>query len=155
MTYEVRTEQASPRVLAAIHAQTSHQRLGADITRLVGTIWPVLRERGVRTGHNVVIYHNEEDGTFTIDAGVETFSEFTGRGEIGVVATPAGEAISVAHYGDYAKMAPAYAALERWCAANGRERTGVVWEVYGDWDDDPAKVRTDIYFQLKPASTVS
>ncbi|MBO0836448.1 MAG: hypothetical protein J2P28_13210, partial [Actinobacteria bacterium] len=58
MTYEVTIEQASPRVLAAIHAHTTEQRLGSDITRLLGGIWPVLREQGVRTGHNVVIYHN-------------------------------------------------------------------------------------------------
>ncbi|MBO0837486.1 MAG: GyrI-like domain-containing protein, partial [Actinobacteria bacterium] len=146
-------------------AHTTQQRLGSDITRLLGGIWPVLREQGVRTGHNVVIYHNSEgvcsdcgrpsngeDAPLSIDLGVETFSEFTGSGEIGVVATPAGEVITVAHYGDYAKMAQGYTALEQWCTDNGREKTGLVWEVYGDWDNDPAKVRTDIYFQLKPAS---
>ena len=28
----------------------------------------------------------------------------------------------------------------------------VNWEVYGDWDDDPAKRRTDIYFLLEPVT---
>jgi hypothetical protein len=28
----------------------------------------------------------------------------------------------------------------------------VNWEVYGDWDDDPARRRTDVYFLLE-AST--
>jgi hypothetical protein len=28
----------------------------------------------------------------------------------------------------------------------------VSWEVYGDWEDDPAKLRTDIYFLLRPAA---
>ena len=27
----------------------------------------------------------------------------------------------------------------------GPRLAGVSWEVYGDWDDDPAKRRTDIY----------
>jgi len=26
---------------------------------------------------------------------------------------------------------------------------GVTWEVYGDWHDDPAQVRTDVYFLLQ------
>jgi effector-binding domain-containing protein len=59
---------------------------------------------------------------------------------------------TTAHFGDYAKMAPAYAALEQWWTRNGRRPAGVSWEVYGDWDDDPAKVRTDIYFLLRPAT---
>jgi hypothetical protein len=46
-------------------------------------------------------------------------------------------------------MAGAYAALEQWCRDNGRRSAVVNWEVYGDWDDDPAKRRTDVYFLLE------
>jgi hypothetical protein len=56
MSYEVRVERADPRPLAAIGTTTTHQRLGADIVRLLDMIWPVLREQNVRTGHNVVVY---------------------------------------------------------------------------------------------------
>jgi effector-binding domain-containing protein len=73
-------------------------------------------------------------------------------GEIQPVSTPAGEVATTAHFGDYAQMAPAYDALEQWWTGSGRRPAGVSWEVYGDWDDDPAKVRTDIYFLLRPAS---
>lgn len=48
-------------------------------------------------------------------------------------------------------MAPAYAALEQWCKDNGRRPAGVSWEVYGDWDDDPVRRRTDVYFLLESA----
>ena len=41
-----------------------------------------------------------------------------------------------------------YAALQRWCAASGRQQTGTSWEVYGDWADDPKQRRTDIYLLL-------
>jgi hypothetical protein len=40
------------------------------------------------------------------------------------------------------------AALERWCAASGRAPAGTRWEVYGDWEEDPAKRQTDVYFLL-------
>ena len=63
--------------------------------------------------------------------------------------TPAGEVATTAHWGDYSQMHGAYAALERWCAANRRKVAGVTWEVYGDWHDDPAQVRTDVYFLLQ------
>jgi effector-binding domain-containing protein len=152
VAYEVRTEWAEPRRLAAIHTVTTQQRLSTDIPRLVGKIWPVLRDQNARTGHNVVIYRGNP-AALTIDAGVEVFTEFTGHGEIQPVSTPAGEVVTTAHFGDYAEMAAAYAALEQWWTDSGRRPAGVSWEVYGDWDDDPAKVRTDIYFLLRPASS--
>ena len=85
----MRTEWAAPRQLAAIHAVTTQQRLSTDIPRLVGQIWPVLREQGARTGHNVVIYRGSP-AELAIDAGVEVFTEFAGHGEIQPVSTPAG-----------------------------------------------------------------
>jgi hypothetical protein len=105
--YQVRAEQAGHRVLAAVRAVTTPQQLGTDLIRALDQVWPVLREQGARTEHNVVIYHPGEAG--------------------------------------------AYEALDQWCAANGRRQAGVSWEVYGDWDDDPAKRRTDIYKLLSPA----
>jgi len=151
VAYEVRTEWAAPRQLAAIHTVTTQQRLSTDIPLLVGRIWPVLRAQGARTGHNVVIYRGNP-AALAIDAGVEVLTEFTAHGEIQPLSTPAGEVATTAHFGDYAKMAPAYAALEQWWTGSGRRPAGVSWEVYGDWDDDPARVRTDIYVLLRPAT---
>jgi Metal binding domain of Ada len=39
---------------------------------------------------------------------------------------------------------------DAWKAA-GRQRAGTSWEVYGDWEEDPAKRRTDVYFLLEPS----
>jgi effector-binding domain-containing protein len=146
--YEVQAGPVAPRRLAAVRAVTTQEQLGRDIVRLLDLVWPLLREQGVRTGHNVVIYHDGPGGTLTVDAGVETFTDFAGRGEVRPTSTPAGDAATTAHFGDYSAMAPAYAALARWCEENGRPPAGVSWEVYGDWEDDPAKRRTDVYFLL-------
>jgi effector-binding domain-containing protein len=113
-------------------------------------VWPLLRDQGVRTGHNVVIYRPAEGGDLFIDAGVEVPDGFTARGGVRPVATPAGEAAATTHYGDYSGLSAAYAALEQWCAASSRRPAGTNWEVYGDWDDDPARRRTDVYFLLQP-----
>ena len=149
MDYEVRAEPADPRPLAAIRAATTRQQLGQNITRLLDLIWPVLREQHVRTGHNVVIYHSGAGGVLTVDVGVERFTDFDARGQIRCTLTPSGDVATTAHYGEYSAMAPAYAALEQWFRDTGRRPAGVSWEVYGDWDDDPAKRRTDVYFLLE------
>ena len=97
-----------------------------------------------------MIYHPGEAGALTIDAGVEVFGDFEERGAIRRVTTPTGEVATVAHFGEYSAMGGAYGALDQWCAANGRRQAGASWEVYGDWDDDPARRRTDIYKLLSP-----
>ena len=145
----VRTVNAAARPFAApARIATSRDRLAGDIRKLLDEVWPVLRGEGVRTGHNIVVYFPGPAGSFSIEAGVETFSEFTGSGAVQPASTPSGEVATIAHYGEYSKLGTAYAALEQWCADHGRRPAGVNWEVYGDWDDDPAKVRTDVYFLL-------
>jgi effector-binding domain-containing protein len=144
----VRLEQTRPRLLAAVKETTNQQRLSADIGRLLDLVWPVIREQGVTFGHNVVVYYRVVDGEFAIEAGVEVGPEFVETDQVRRAATPAGEVATVAYFGEYSQMGPGYAALDRWCAGNGRRRAGVSWEVYGDWNDDPAKLRTDIYTLL-------
>ena len=150
MPYEVLTKQASPRALAAVRAVTTPPELGAVIIGSLDQVWPLLREQGTRTGHNVVVYHPGEAGELAIDAGVEIFEDFMERGVVRRVTTPAGQVAVTAHYGEYSAVGAAYAALDHWCTENGRDRAGVNWEVYGDWADDPADRRTDVYFLLRP-----
>jgi effector-binding domain-containing protein len=147
----VRTEHAGPRTLAAVRAETTRQRLGSDIVRLLDLVWPVLREQGVTTDHNVVVYYTGAGGRFTVEVGVEALTDFTDRGQVRHASTPAGEVAVATHYGEYSDLASAYAALELWCKDTGRRPAGVNWEVYGDWDEDPAKRRTDVYFLLAPS----
>jgi effector-binding domain-containing protein len=122
----------------------------ADIIGLLDQVWPLLRQQGARTGHNVVIYRAGEASALAIDAGVEVFEDFAERGAVRRITTPVGEAASTAHYGEYSALSGAYQALDQWCAENGRESAGVNWEVYGDWADDPAQRRTDVYKLLRP-----
>ena len=148
MAYDVRNEIAAPRQLAAVRARTTQQNLSNDIRRLLDNVWPELRQQGVRTGCNVVVYFNSDDGTLTIEAGVETPEGFEPTGTVTQAATPAGEVAVATHFGAYSELGRAYAALEQWLDSKGRRAAGVNWEVYGDWDEDPAKVRTDVYFLL-------
>ncbi len=147
MEYEVVVERVEPRQLAAARGSVwSHDELGPLIISLLNTVWPVLREQGVRTGHNVVVYFG--GSPLQLAAGVHVFGPFQSTDVVQPLSSPGGEVATTVHWGDYSQMHGAYAALERWCAANHRKASGVTWEVYGDWNDDPAQVRTDVYFLL-------
>jgi hypothetical protein len=36
----------------------------------------------------------------------------------------------------------------QWCRHHGRQISMPYWEVYGDWEEDPSKLRTDVYYLL-------
>lgn len=147
MEPSVRLERAEARPLAVVRRAASGQGLPRDIIAGLDTVWPVLRSQGVVTGQNVVIYHG---GVDDLEIGVEVPRGFKETPEVRRSATPAGEVVSATHWGEYSAMRPAYDAIQSWCEAHGRRGTGVSWEVYGDWADDPAKRRTDIYLLLEP-----
>jgi hypothetical protein len=55
------------------------------------------------------------------------------------------------HYGDYGRLGEANSAIHAWCRANQRPLAGPSWEVYGHWQEEPALLRTDVYYLLQPA----
>lgn len=149
---EVHNERVAPRPIASVRATVAQQNLGDEIRRLLGDVWTVLRAQKVRAGHNVVVYRGGRDGELDIEAGVEILSDLTETDAVRRSETPGGEVAWASHHGDYAQMHGAYDAIEAWMQANRRSNDGVGWELYGDWGEDPAKVRTDVYVLLAPAS---
>jgi len=145
--YELRLEEVVPRPLAVARGAAIRANLGPTIIILLDKVWPVLREQGVRTGHNVVMYL---DDLAHLEAGVEIFGDFNPTAEVHTSATPHGLAATAVHWGDYSAMAPTYTALRKWCADNGHQLAGPSWEVYGDWHADPQQVRTDIFLLVQP-----
>ncbi len=145
--FEIRLEEVVPRPLAVARGAAVRANLGPTIIRLLDQVWPVLREQGVRTGHNVVMYL---DDLAHLEAGVEISGDFSPTAEVHTSATPHGLAATAVHWGDYAAMAPIYTALRKWCADNGYHLAGPSWEVYGDWHADPQQVRTDIFLLVQP-----
>jgi hypothetical protein len=55
-----------------------------------------------------------------------------------------GEVATTTHWGSYARLPAASAAIAAWCSAHGWRRTGTLWEVYGHWTDDESPLRTDV-----------
>lgn len=148
---EVRLEHVTPRRLAAAWGPAGPKRpFGPLIIELLNLVWPVLRVQKARTEQNVVVYFGGPP--LRIAAGVEVPDGFSPTDTVAPLSTPSGEAVTVAHWGDYSEMHHAYARVERWCSDNGRTPAGVSWEVYGDWHADPSQLRTDVFILLQPAS---
>lgn len=59
--------------------------------------------------------------------------------------------ITATHWGDYAKMRGSYDVLHAEVKAKALRRIWMSLEVYGDWSNDPAKVKTDLYLYLAVA----
>lgn len=83
------------------------------------------------------------------DFGVEVMREFAESGQVRPVRTPSGEAAVARHVGSYDGLAEAHSAIHEWASESGRALAGTSWEIYGDWNDDPAKLETLVMYLLR------
>ena len=60
-----------------------------------------------------------------------------------------GAALTATHVGPYQNLGRTHRAIVAWSRENGHPLTGVCWEIYGDWDPDPAQLRTELFHQVR------
>jgi effector-binding domain-containing protein len=151
MTYEVKVETVSPRILAAVRRRVAIKDISTAFKPALDAVWAFLRSHpGLRTdGHNIFLYHHETPAIMPIDFGVEVVRTFTGEGDVACVTTPTGEAAVVVHRGPYTQIGAAHQTLHEWCIANGRKIDAYSLEIYGDWSEDPEKLETTVQYLLK------
>ena len=46
-------------------------------------------------------------------------------------------------------LADAHSAIHEWAKESSRALAGTSWEIYGDWNDDPAKLETLVMYLLR------
>ncbi len=160
MEHQVRLEQLESRSLAVVRRRARSAELSKVIPEACGTVWGVIRAQQVSgAGRNVALYWDCQDGQFKLEVGVEMDGPFAGHGDVVASATPAGLVAVATHYGPYGQLHGAHRAIHSWCNANGRTLAGPSWEVYGHWQDewnrDPTKIRTDIFYLLDANGTQS
>jgi effector-binding domain-containing protein len=150
MTHPVRLEHVSSIPLAVIRRQVK----SADLSRVVpegcGIVWDAVRAQNARGGRHVAVYL---DGSIRLEVGVEVDGSFSEQGEVVKSATPSGVVATVTHFGPYHTLGGAHAAIRNWCLANHKRLTGPSWEIYGhwldEWNGDPSRIRTDVFYQLE------
>jgi effector-binding domain-containing protein len=143
----------SPRLLAAVGRKVGAGRVGNVWRPALDQVWAFLRTQpGLRTdGHNIFVYHHptKAGDPMNADFGVEVTREFAAAGEVRPVRTPSGEAAVVRHIGSYDGLAQAHSAIHEWARENARALAGTSWEIYGDWNEDPAKIETLVMYLLR------
>ncbi|HEU5219916.1 MAG TPA: GyrI-like domain-containing protein [Gemmatimonadales bacterium] len=147
--YGVSASMVEARPLLAVRARVSQQELAQQIPALLGRVYQGVPSRELLDGQNVVVYRGTAP-LLDVEAGVGLRGTLTPPEGLVVTSTPAGEAAHSTHWGDYAGIGRAHQAVIAWCISNERALAGPSWEVYGHWSDDPAEVRTDVYYLLVP-----
>ena len=153
MAVSVDVQTVHPRKLAVVRREVSSGDVGSVWGPALGKVWDFIRaEPGLWAGgHNVFLYDNTDrrNPRILCDFGVEVTRGFETRGDVYATETPGGEAAVAVYRGPYDGLGEAYAAIEEWMAANGRESAGYVWEIYGDPTPDPAQTVTTVVHLLK------
>jgi effector-binding domain-containing protein len=147
MEYVVQLEQGTPQLTAVVRCQATQAELAKVVPRLCGEVWSFFQASQLpRPGRHLALYL---DWVMNIEVGVEVSQPFAGNGRVVCSAIPAGLVATATHWGSYAKLGDAHDAVRDWAAKNGHSLAGPSWEVYGHWSDDPAQVRTDVFWLLK------
>jgi effector-binding domain-containing protein len=148
----VEIETMTARSVAAVRRRMRQPEIATGFREPLDQVWRFVRQHTeLQPGLNVFLYHPVpgNPGSMDIDFGVEVAQPFAQDGEVHCVSMPAGRAASMLHVGPYARLVDTHSAVQRWCAANGHALAGVSWEIYGHWNDDPAKLETRVGYLLK------
>ncbi len=139
MSYAVEVKNVPEQPIAVVRGRATPANLPARIRELFDQFYAGFKSKG---GLNVVLYEDSGvAGEFAIACGVQVEQG-------GNAVTPTGSVATTVYIGPYHQMKPAHAAIHAWVRENGRRLAGTSWEVYGHWSDDPAKLRTDIFYLL-------
>ncbi len=124
--------------IVVVRGLATMAHLPAKIRELFDQFYAGFKSKG---GLNIVVYPGSVAGEFEIACGVQLEQG-------GNAVTPGGTVATTVYMGPYNQMKPAHEAIHKWVHENGRKFAGPSWEVYGHWNEDPAKLRTDIFYLL-------
>jgi effector-binding domain-containing protein len=151
MKYDVVAEAAQAELVAAVRATVPISGIARAWKPALDQVWAFLKANGgFRPGHNLFLYHHAErrNEAMNIDFGVQVARPFEREGNVQCIETPAGEVARTVHVGPYDRLGDAHKAIHAWCAAHNRKIGQASWEVYGDWNNDPALLETTIKYLL-------
>jgi effector-binding domain-containing protein len=149
MSHQVALVNAEPTIIAAVAIRTTFVDLPKRIRSCYDVVYAAIRAAKLTPqGHNVAVYRNVARGEADVEIGVQVSAPFADLGEVVCRQTPAGRAATMTYLGPYAGLPGAHAALADWIRRSDLIPGAVSWEVYGDWNDDPAQLRTDVFHLL-------
>ena len=147
---------AGQRGIAAVRARVRVGGVGSVFKEFLDQVYSAGRSGAIQLdGQNIFVYRNVADNPGAIDVlfGVGANAPFADVGPVTYAHLPVGEAATATHWGSYADLGSTHNAVLAWCKENGRKPAGVRWEVYGHWNEDTAKLRTDVFYLLESGSS--
>jgi effector-binding domain-containing protein len=154
MSLQVRLTHVDAIPLAVVRRRARASELATVVPQCCGVVWDYLRTQRVRGGRHVAIYLN---GNIDLEVGVELTTAFNEGSDVVRSATPRGLAATVVHLGPYQELGAAHEAIRTWCQSHSHRLAGPNWEIYGhwrpEWDTDPSRVRTDVFYQVLQATS--
>jgi effector-binding domain-containing protein len=146
MPYQVIVTQVEPQLTAVVRCRVRQDQLSKVVPDLCGEVWRFIRSNQLPDpGRHLALYLN---GEIDLECGAEIGQPFQGDGRVMCSQTPAGRVATTTHWGSYDGLHGAHEAICEWIRENSHPKALVNWEVYGHWDDDPSKVRTDVFYLL-------
>ena len=145
---EITIETVTERTLLARKTTAAWSALAASAFPEMDRVWEVIRSNQLRHDHNIWIYSHPSRERVEMTVGVEILDAFEAPDGFVKATTPVGRAAHLVFMGDYSGLADAHARVADWITKAGHRGTGTTWEVYGDFHDDPAERRTDVFHAL-------
>jgi len=140
--YEVTRVELPARPTAVVAQETTWEAFSKLWPALLDQVYSVVRELDQKSWHNVMLYLDDRP---SVEVGVLLEVPFEGDGRVVASELPAGAVATTVHRGPYEKVGDAHEAVIGWCAAEGLERSGVRWEIYGHGDEPP---EVEVFWQL-------
>jgi len=155
--HPVSVHAATSRGIAAVKARLPVRQVSATFRQYLDQVYAAGRSGAVALdGQNIFVYRPVPGtpGMVDVEFGVGVKAPFTAVGAVEYVTLPTGEAATATHWGDYGRLGEAHDAVVEWCRAEGRQRAGPLWEVYGHWPQDNSPPRTDVFHLLEPGTAI-
>lgn len=137
--------------MAVVRGHVAPQELSKFVPAACGEVWAFIRSAGLpRPGRHIALYLNAAG---QVEVGAEVSEPFVGTDRVHCSQLPAGRAATTTHFGSYARLGEAHAAVRQWCTEHGHRLSTASWEIYGHWQEswnsDPSKIRTDVFYLLE------
>ncbi len=157
---DVEIQQLDPQPVVSIRATVRIVDLAAAMDDRLTALSGYLQQRGAQpAGPPFVRYHTFGETETDLEFGIPVGEPVAGEGRIASGALPGGPTVTTWHIGPHDTLRDAYARLDAWLKAHGREPAGAAWEVYY-WLDpsqyrgpatlpDPSPWRTQLIQPIK------
>ena len=151
MHYQIEVKHSEPTYLAVIRSRVRPEELSKFVPAACGEVWSFVRSAGLpKPGRHVALYIG--DGQGSVEVGAEVGERFAGNHRVQCSQLPAGRVATAVHFGPYARLGEAHAAIREWCVQHGHRLSNISWEIYGHWQEswnaDASKIRTDVFYLL-------